>query len=92
MVDAGQLTGSQWWLTIAAALIAAVLTAAAEWVHAGRIRRIQTLVFGPGGRPRTWLAAVPALRCLRRRHLGAGDPAAAATSDSCPRTGTAGAL
>lgn len=64
MVDAGQLTGSQWWLTIAAALIAAVLTAAAEWVHAGRIRRIQILVFGPGGRPRTWARTVPALRCL----------------------------
>jgi len=64
VVDAGQLTASQWWLTIAAALIAAVLVAAAEWLHARRIRRIQTLVFGPTGRPRTWARIAPALRCL----------------------------
>ncbi len=64
MVDAAQLTESQWWLTIAAAVIAAVLTAAAEWLHARRVRRLQTLFFGPTGKPRRWVRTAPALRGL----------------------------
>jgi len=64
VVDAGQLTESQWWLTVAAALIAAILIAAAEWLHARRIQRLRTLAFGPAGQPRTWVRTVPALRSL----------------------------
>ncbi|MEY3174558.1 MAG: hypothetical protein RLZZ436_2472 [Planctomycetota bacterium] len=64
MVDASQLTESQWWLTLAAAIIAATLTAAAELLHSRRIHRLRTLLFGPSGQPRRWARTTPALRCL----------------------------
>jgi Ca-activated chloride channel family protein len=47
------------WLAAAGALVAC---AAAEWLHARRVRRVARLAFGPAARPRRWVALVPALR------------------------------
>lgn len=46
------------YLTLAAGLV----TAAAEWLHARRCRRVARLAFGPGGQPRAWTGAAPWLR------------------------------
>jgi Ca-activated chloride channel homolog len=45
-----------------AALLAIVLAAAAEALHARRIARAARLAFGPTRRPRPWASAVPYLR------------------------------
>ena len=47
-----------------AALAALLLAAAAEWLHARRVRRVARLAFGPRAQPATWARAVPALRAL----------------------------
>ena len=49
-------------LALAAALVAAVLAALGEALHARRIRRVGPLAFGPRGRPRAWTRLVPLLR------------------------------
>ena len=64
MVAENPLSEAQWWLVVAAALTALVLTAAAEWLHHRRIQKLNTLIFGPTGKPRVWVSAVPPLRCL----------------------------
>jgi len=46
------------------ALAALFLAGVAEWMHRTRLRRLSPLAFGPGGRPRAWTAAVPALRTV----------------------------
>ena len=46
------------------ALAAAGLTAAAEWLHARRIRRVARLAFGRSGRPAAWTRAAGPLRVL----------------------------
>ena len=43
---------------------AAVLVAAAEWLHARRCRRLGRLAFGPGSQPRGWSQLAPPLRIL----------------------------
>ncbi len=45
------------------AMGAALACALAEWLHARRCRRVANLVFGPTGRPRTWVRGVSAARC-----------------------------
>jgi len=47
-----------------AALAAAGLAALGEWLHAGRIARVASLAFGPGGRARRWTLAAPAIRVI----------------------------
>jgi len=47
------------WIAPAAALVAAAL---AERLHARRVRRVATLLFGPSGKPSPWARAVPLLR------------------------------
>ncbi|MEY3460017.1 MAG: hypothetical protein RL215_3174 [Planctomycetota bacterium] len=64
MVEANPLSESQWWIVVAAALVAGVLTAAAEVLHARRIRPLRKLLFGPAESPRRWVAVVPPLRCI----------------------------
>lgn len=44
------------------ALVAAAVMALAEWWHAGRIRRLSTLAFGPRGRAAHWTLLAPPLR------------------------------
>jgi Ca-activated chloride channel family protein len=39
-----------------------LLCGLAEWLHAGRSRRLAHLAFGPAARPRRWVAAAPWLR------------------------------
>lgn len=46
------------------ALAAAGLTAAAEWLHARRIRRVARLAFGRDGRPAVWTRAAGPLRTV----------------------------
>jgi len=46
------------------ALICAGLVAAAELLHARRVRRVARLAFGPGRRPAVWARAAPVLRAL----------------------------
>jgi Ca-activated chloride channel homolog len=41
-----------------------VLAAAAEWLHARRVRRVAPLAFGPSRRPELWTVLAPALRVL----------------------------
>lgn len=64
MVIDNQLPESLWWIVVLAALAALILTAAAEWLHLRRIQKLNTLLFGPNGKPRLWVVAVPPLRCL----------------------------
>lgn len=47
-----------------AACGALVLGVLAEWLHAGRVRGIGRLAFGPDAKPRAWTQLVPALRVL----------------------------
>ena len=47
-----------------AAVLAATLTAAAEFLHWRRITRLNILAFGPGGRPSQWVYLVSPLRVL----------------------------
>lgn len=49
-------------LAIWAAIAAAALAAAGEWLHARRTARVSLLAFGPAGRPRRWTAAAAPLR------------------------------
>ncbi|MBL8863244.1 MAG: VWA domain-containing protein [Planctomycetes bacterium] len=49
---------------LALAALVLVLAAAAEWIHARRVRRVARLAFGPSGRPAPWARAAPALRVL----------------------------
>lgn len=51
-------------LPLAIALCAGILAAAAEVVHARRVRRVARLAFGPTGKPATWALASPVLRCV----------------------------
>jgi Ca-activated chloride channel homolog len=44
------------------ALAVLVLVALAEWLHARRCRRVSILAFGPSGKTRNWIAAVPIVR------------------------------
>jgi Ca-activated chloride channel homolog len=46
------------WIAVGAMLV----VAAAEWLHARRIRRLGYLAFGPAGRPARWVRAVPFIR------------------------------
>ncbi len=48
------------WIAVAAT----ATCAAAEWLHARRIRRLAYLAFGPAGRPAAWVTAVPLMRAL----------------------------
>lgn len=45
-------------------IVVAVLAALAEWAHARRQKRIAYLAFGAVGKPRPWVAAVPAIRVV----------------------------
>lgn len=49
-------------VSLLSAVLAMVLLALAEWLHAHRVRRVSYLAFGPGGSPRAWTAFAPALR------------------------------
>ncbi len=49
---------------LALALTVLLFVARGEWRHAKRVRAAGGLVFGPAGRPRAWVSAAPALRCL----------------------------
>lgn len=49
---------------VLAAVLAATLTAAAEFLHWRRIQRLKILAFGPGGRPSKWVYLVGPLRVL----------------------------
>jgi Ca-activated chloride channel family protein len=44
------------------AVVALLLTLAAEALHARRVRRLARLAFGPGSRPAPWVRFVPVLR------------------------------
>ena len=46
------------------ALVALVITAATEMIHARRIKAISTLSFGPSAVPSSWYRIVPTMRCL----------------------------
>ncbi|HJO15457.1 MAG TPA: hypothetical protein QF800_01065 [Phycisphaerales bacterium] len=46
------------------AIAAALLVAAAEWLHARRIARVSRLAFGPDNQPAGWTRVVPSLRTL----------------------------
>lgn len=46
------------------AMAALALAAWAEHRHARRVRRVERLAFGPGGRPASWTRAAPIVRCL----------------------------
>lgn len=47
-----------------AALVALLLAALAEQIHARRVERLAALAFGPTRRPAAWARAVPVLRAL----------------------------
>lgn len=49
---------------IQAALAAAALAVAGEWLHARRLARVGTLAFGPGGRARRWTLVAPPIRVI----------------------------
>jgi len=51
-------------LPLAGAVLALLLAAGAEWIHARRVRRVTDLAFGPSGRPRRWTSLVPAFRTI----------------------------
>ncbi len=51
-------------LPLAGAALALLLAAAAEWIHARRVRRTSGLAFGPTGKARRWTSFVPAFRTL----------------------------
>jgi Ca-activated chloride channel family protein len=44
------------------AILASLLVAAAEWMHASRVETVAALAFGPGRRPAAWVRLSPALR------------------------------
>ena len=46
------------------ALVALVIAAATEMIHARRIKAISTLSFGPSALPSSWYRIVPSVRCL----------------------------
>ena len=51
-------------LPLVGAVFAFLVALAAEWLHARRVRRVASLAFGPAGKPRRWVAAVPGVRVL----------------------------
>lgn len=55
-----------------AALVAAVLAACGELLHAPRVRRVARLAFGPSGRPRAWTLLAPFLRVAAAAALAWG--------------------
>jgi Ca-activated chloride channel family protein len=59
-----EISGQDVVYSVLAAFLAAVLTAAAEFLHWRRIKRLNILAFGPGGRPATWVYLVSPLRVL----------------------------
>lgn len=65
---AGALTGFAASLTpfavLAIAVGVAAIVAAAEWMHARRVRRVARLAFGPVGRPALWTSAAGPLRTI----------------------------
>ena len=68
---------------------AMVVAAAAEWLHARRIRRLAYLAFGPAGRPARWVRSVPWIRVAALGALSWGlvvlwqfDAAATPTTDT----------
>lgn len=52
--------------------LALLLAAAAEFIHALRVRRVARLAFGPTGRPAAWARAAPTLRVLAFTALAYG--------------------
>jgi len=54
------------------ALVAALVVALAEALHARRVRRVARLAFGPVGRPARWVVAAPFLRCVGAAATAAG--------------------
>lgn len=46
------------------ALVVLLVVLATEWLHARRTRRVARLAFGPAGRPRAWVYAVPWIKGL----------------------------
>ncbi len=59
-----EISGQDVVYTVLAAFLAAVLTAVAEFLHWRRIKRLNILAFGPGGRPAKWVYLVSPLRVL----------------------------
>ncbi|MFM7260718.1 MAG: vWA domain-containing protein [bacterium] len=51
-------------LALAAAIAAALVALAGEWLHARRVARIAGLAFGADGRPATWTAIAPLARVV----------------------------
>lgn len=51
-------------IALYATLTTLLLVGIGEWLHARRCRRVGALAFGPRGRPRGWVSAVPWVRAL----------------------------
>jgi Ca-activated chloride channel family protein len=64
MPETSPLSGLTPLTVLGIALIVAAVTAAAEWLHARRVRRVARLAFGPAGRPAFWVPAAPVLRVV----------------------------
>jgi Ca-activated chloride channel family protein len=54
------------------ALLVLGLVALAEWLHQRRCRRVAILAFGPSGKTRSWIAAVPVVRTVASALLAWG--------------------
>jgi len=67
LVETDQLLYS----TAVIALLALLLVAAGEWIHAARIHRIEKLAFGEEG-PHLWTKLAPLVRCMAVSMLAAG--------------------